>query len=131
MSVQALDQSSIHRLCSSQVVVDLATAVKELIENSLDAGATVIEVKLKEMGAESIEVSDNASGIDPKDYSGIALKHHTSKLERFEDLLTVSSFGFRGEALNALCELSGNFLVSTKRAVDPLGASLRFDRIGR
>lgn len=59
------------------------------------------------MGAVSIEVCDNGSGIDPSNYANIALKHHTSKLCDFTDLNSVSSFGFRGEALNALCELSG------------------------
>ena len=66
-------------------------------------------IQLKEMGSESIEVSDNGSGIDPSNYSNIALKHHTSKLCDFIDLNSVSSFGFRGEALNALCELSGMY----------------------
>lgn len=59
------------------------------------------------MGSESIEVCDNGSGIHPSNYANIALKHHTSKLSDFHDLNSVSSFGFRGEALNALCELSG------------------------
>lgn len=129
--VKPISESTIHQLCSSQVVVDLSTAVKELIENSLDAGATCIELKLKNMGADLIEVVDNGSGIDPSDYSGIAEKHQTSKLRNFEDLVNVASFGFRGEALNALCELSGKFSVSTKRSVDPVGAALSFDRFGR
>jgi DNA mismatch repair protein PMS2 len=64
-------------------------------------------LQLKEMGSESIEVSDNGCGIDPSNYANIALKHHTSKLSNFNDLNSVASFGFRGEALNALCELSG------------------------
>lgn len=61
-SIRALDSNSIHKICSGQVIVDLATAVKELVENALDAGATVLEVKLKEMGVESIEVSDKGWG---------------------------------------------------------------------
>jgi DNA mismatch repair protein PMS2 len=67
-------------------------------------------LQLKEMGSESIEVSDNGCGIDPSNYASIALKHHTSKLSNFNDLNSVASFGFRGEALNALCELSGKML---------------------
>jgi len=129
--VKPINESTIHQLCSSQVVVDLSTAVKELVENALDAGATCIEVKLKNMGADLIEVADNGLGIDPVDYSGIAEKHQTSKLQKFEDLENVLSFGFRGEALNALCELSGKFCVTTKRSVDIAGASLMFDRFGR
>jgi DNA mismatch repair protein PMS2 len=71
-------------------------------------------LQLKEMGSESIEVSDNGCGIDPSNYANIALKHHTSKLSNFNDLNSVASFGFRGEALNALCELSGKTLSSIR-----------------
>lgn len=129
--IRALDKDSVYKICSGQVIVDLATAVKELIENSLDSKATSIEIKLKEMGTESIEVSDNGSGIDPENYAGIALKHHTSKISDFIDISSVGSFGFRGEALNALCELSGSFFVATKRLVDDVGTILSFDRNGR
>jgi hypothetical protein len=129
--IQLIDQESIHRICSSQVVVDLASAVKEMVENALDAGATLIEVKLKNMGVDAIEVSDNGTGIDPVDYDGIAQKHHTSKLQNFEDLFRVESFGFRGEALNALCELSGKFTVTTRLASESVGSLLTFDRFGR
>jgi DNA mismatch repair protein PMS2 len=129
--IRALDRDSVYKICSGQVIVDLATAVKELIENSLDSKATSIDIKLKDSGAESIEVSDNGSGIDPENYSGIALKHHTSKISEFVDITSIGSFGFRGEALNALCELSGSFSVSTKRSCDEVGAALTFDRNGR
>ena len=129
-SIQAIDRDSIKRICSGQVVVDLATAVKEMVENSLDAGATSVEVKVKECGADWIEVSDNGSGIDPSNYASIALKHHTSKLAEFADLNNVTSFGFRGEALNALCELSGSFTVTTKQATEQIGTKLIFAKDG-
>ena len=80
-------------------------------------------IQLKEMGSETIEVSDNGSGIDPSNYSNIALKHHTSKLCDFNDLNSVSSFGFRGEALNALCELSGMYCHSVYYSVLPFYTS--------
>ena len=102
----------------------------QLIENSLDSGATVIEVKLKNSGADSIEVSDNGGGIDPSNYAGLAMKHHTSKLQSFSDLQSVASFGFRGEALNALCELSGGFSVVTRQKSEPIASSLTFKRNG-
>jgi DNA mismatch repair protein PMS2 len=129
--IRAIDSSSIHKICSGQVVVDLCSAVKELVENALDAHATCIEINMKSMGLESIEVSDNGVGIEPKDYLGIALKHHTSKLQDFSDLDTVKSFGFRGEALNALCELSEKLLIVTKCAGDVVGAELSFSANGR
>lgn len=128
--IRAIDRSSIQKICSGQVVVDLATAVKEMVENSLDSGANSVEVKLKDMGATCIEVSDNGSGIDPSNYEGIARKHFTSKLESFDDLYSVNSFGFRGEALNALCELSGSFSVITKKASQLVGCQLQFDKNG-
>lgn len=129
--IKSLDEDSIHRLCSSQVIVDLTSAVKELVENSLDSGATVIEIKLINYGADSIEVSDNGSGIDPVDYEGLAEKHHTSKLREFEDLEGVTSFGFRGEALNALCELSSGFTVITRRKEDNDATQLFFNNLGK
>lgn len=131
MSIKSLQSSDIQKICNGQVIVDLATAVKELVENALDAGATNIEVKLKEMGFESFEVVDNGVGIDPVNYEAVALKHHTSKIIDFSDLLHVSSFGFRGEALNALCELSGNFSIITKQGSQEIGNSLSFARNGK
>lgn len=128
--IRPIDRSSIQKICSGQVVVDLATAVKEMVENALDSGATSVEVKLKDMGATCIEVTDNGSGIDPTNYEGIARKHFTSKLQSFDDLSSVSSFGFRGEALNALCELSASFSVTTKQAAQTVGAHLQFDKNG-
>jgi DNA mismatch repair protein PMS2 len=129
-TIQAIDRQSITKICSGQVVVDLATAVKEMVENSLDSGATSVEVKLKEMGSDSIEITDNGSGIDPVNYANIALKHHTSKLSEFSDLNSVSSFGFRGEALNALCELSEAFTVTTKIEAEGIGSRLLFGKDG-
>lgn len=129
--IKSIDTASIHRICSSQVVVDLATAVKELVENAIDAGATVIEISLTEFGESVIEVHDNARGIDPEDFKGLAMKHHTSKINQFEDLANVASYGFRGEALNSLCELSENFSVITKRVEDNSAFKLNFDRLGR
>ena len=95
-SIRAIDNDSIEKICSGQVIVDLATAVKELVENSLDANATNIDIKLKEYGLTSIEVCDNGDGIEQCNYEGLGLKHHTSKILNFNDLSNVSSFGFRG-----------------------------------
>lgn len=97
--------------CSGQVVIDLASCVKELVENALDANATKIEVKLKENGFECIEVSDDGSGIPEPDRKALCLKHWTSKISSFEDLRRISTFGFRGEALSSLCELGKCFLI--------------------
>uniref|UniRef100_D8Q7M4 DNA mismatch repair protein PMS1 n=1 Tax=Schizophyllum commune (strain H4-8 / FGSC 9210) TaxID=578458 RepID=D8Q7M4_SCHCM len=129
-AIKAIDKASIHRITSGQVVIDLQTAVKELLENSLDAGATNIEVRFKNHGLKSIEVVDNGSGIAEKDFEGIALKHHTSKLAAFEDLTTVRTFGFRGEALSSLCALCDGFTITTATQ-GPLGEMIEMDRNGK
>ena len=129
-AIAAIDSASVHRICSGQVILDLATAVKELIENALDARSTHIQITLKAHGAELLEVSDNGSGIDERDYHAIARKHHTSKLRHFSDLSSVTSYGFRGEALSSLCAL-GSLTLSTKTAAQQLGTLLAFDHDGK
>ncbi|KAF8151454.1 histidine kinase-like ATPase [Crassisporium funariophilum] len=130
--ITKIDQTSVHRITSGQVVIDLQTAIKELVENSIDAGATNVEVRFKHYGLKSIEVVDNGSGIAEDDYENIALKHHTSKLETFSDLSSVRTFGFRGEALSSLCALSEQVTVSTATSITtPMGASLEMDTSGR
>ncbi|GFO28622.1 mismatch repair endonuclease pms2 [Plakobranchus ocellatus] len=129
-SIKAIDKTSVHRICSGQVVLTLATAVKELVENSIDAGATSVEVKLKDYGSESIEVIDNGFGVEEKNFEGLTLKHHTSKLQDFEDLISVSTFGFRGEALSSLCALS-NMTIITRHKSNAVGTRLEFDQNGK
>ncbi|KAH7108172.1 hypothetical protein BKA62DRAFT_609936 [Auriculariales sp. MPI-PUGE-AT-0066] len=132
MGIQSIDAASVHRITSGQVVVDLQTAVKELVENSLDAKATSIEVRFKQYGLASIEVIDNGTGIAPSDYNSVALKHHTSKLATFEDLTTVRTFGFRGEALSSLCGLCASVSVTTATEQEaPMGTVLQLDSLGR
>lgn len=104
-SVLPIDRRTIHQICSGQVVLNLATAMKELLENSLDAGARSVEIKLKENGADLVEVSDDGHGVEPHNFEALTLKHHTSKIRDFSDLSAVETFGFRGEALSSLCAL--------------------------
>lgn len=129
--IKAIDKASVHRITSGQVVVDLQTAVKELVENSLDAGATNLEIRFRNYGLKSVEVIDNGSGIAEKDFESIALKHHTSKLESYEDLTTVGTFGFRGEALSSLCALCEKVLVTTAtKETSPKGTCLEMLKTG-
>ncbi|GAB00070.1 uncharacterized protein L969DRAFT_80078 [Mixia osmundae IAM 14324] len=124
MSIRPIDASSVRRITAGQVILDLRTAVKELIENSLDAGATSVEIRFKDHGLESIEVIDNGSGIDSKDFAFIARRSHTSKLTDFAALDHVTTFGFRGEALASLCALSKVTLVTATEATAPKGSTL-------
>ncbi|CAI7792299.1 unnamed protein product [Closterium sp. NIES-53] len=113
-----------------QVVLDVAAAVKELVENSLDAGATSVEVRLKEFGAELIEVADNGCGVAPPNWQALTLKYHTSKIAHFADLQSLSSFGFRGEALSSLCALA-DVTITTRTANEPIATRLVFDHSGK
>lgn len=104
-AIKPIDRKSVHQICSGQVVLSLSTAVKELVENSVDAGATNIDLRLKDYGMDLIEVSDNGCGVEEENFEGLTLKHHTSKIQEFADLTQVETFGFRGEALSSLCAL--------------------------
>ncbi|KAI9846607.1 MAG: hypothetical protein M1837_003848 [Sclerophora amabilis] len=130
-TIKAIEGRTIHQIQSGQVIVDLCSVVKELVENSLDAGATSIEVRFRNHGLDSIEVQDNGGGIASEDYETIALKHHTSKLSDYSDLSSLDTFGFRGEALSSLCAVS-NFSIVTARADEvPKGSKLEFESSGK
>lgn len=72
-SIKAIQQSSVHQIQSGQVIVDLNSVVKELVENSVDAGATSIEVRFRNHGLDAIEVVDNGTGIAPEDYDSVGM----------------------------------------------------------
>lgn len=130
-TIKAIEAKSIHQIQSGQVIVDLCSVAKELIENSFDADATSVEVRFKNYGLDSIEVQDNGSGIAPSNYDSIALKHYTSKLSSYDDLSSLQTFGFRGEALSSLCALS-KFSITTAQSDEvPKGKHLEFDIMGR
>ncbi|NXF01239.1 PMS2 endonuclease, partial [Smithornis capensis] len=129
-AIRAIDRKSVHRICSGQVVLNLGTAVKELVENSLDAGATNIDIKLKDHGAELIEVSDNGGGVEEENFEGLTLKHYTSKIQDFSDLEHVETFGFRGEALSSLCALSDVTIFTCHKSAK-VGTRLVFDHNGK
>ncbi|KAI4603172.1 hypothetical protein KJ359_005964 [Pestalotiopsis sp. 9143b] len=130
-TIKAIEARTVHQIQSGQVIVDLCSVVKELVENSVDAGATNIEVRFKNQGLDCIEVQDNGGGIAPDNYETLALKHYTSKLSTYEDLTSLETFGFRGEALSSLCALS-KFSVLTCMASDaPKGTRLEFETSGK
>ena len=130
-TIKPIEGRSIHQIQSGQVIVDLCSVVKELVENSLDANATSIDVRFKNQGLDLIEVQDNGDGISPENYETIALKHYTSKLASYEDLSSLQTFGFRGEALSSLCALS-SFHVRTAQGKDgSKGTRLDFEASGK
>ncbi|KAL1225141.1 DNA mismatch repair protein PMS1 [Cardamine amara subsp. amara] len=127
--IRPINRNVIHRICSGQVILDLSSAVKELVENSLDAGATSIEINLRDYGEDYFQVIDNGCGISPTNFKVLALKHHTSKLEDFTDLQSLTTYGFRGEALSSLCAL-GNLTVETRTKNETVATLLTFDHSG-
>jgi DNA mismatch repair protein PMS2 len=130
-TIKAIEAKSVHQIQSGQVIVDLCSVAKELVENSLDAGATSIEVRFKNNGLDLIEVQDNGSGISPANYDNVALKHFTSKLSNYDDLSNLQTFGFRGEALSSLCALSKFYMTTALSDEAPKGKRLEFDTLGR
>ncbi|PHH71655.1 hypothetical protein CDD82_6385 [Ophiocordyceps australis] len=121
----------IHQIQSGQVIVDLCSVVKELVENSIDAGATTIDVRVKNQGLDLIEVQDNGSGIAAANHASLALKHHTSKLSTYSDIASLQTFGFRGEALASLCALADLTITTCLEADAPRASRLSFDPSGQ
>ncbi|KAL5406108.1 hypothetical protein PMIN03_008007 [Paraphaeosphaeria minitans] len=129
-TIKPIEGRSVHQIQSGQVIVDLISVCKELVENSIDAGATSVEVRFKNNGLDSIEVQDNGSGISPEDYETIALKHYTSKLSTYDDLCSLQTFGFRGEALSSLCALSKFHIITARASDGAKGTKLEFEQSG-
>ena len=120
--INLLSQETIDKIAAGEVVERPASVAKELIENSIDAGATAISVEIKGGGIEYLRITDNGSGIE-KDQIQIAfLRHSTSKIADASDLASVRSLGFRGEALSSISAVSKVELI-TKTKDSLLGAS--------
>lgn len=95
-SIKQLSGATSELICSGQVIRNLADIVKELVENSLDSGATSIEVICRNYGLDGLEVIDNGSGIREEDLPSIPKRHYSSKIDKFDDLKTIQTHGFRG-----------------------------------
>ncbi|MFM7926571.1 MAG: DNA mismatch repair endonuclease MutL, partial [Pirellula sp.] len=104
--IRQLPVSLVNKIAAGEVIERPASVVKEMLENSVDAGATLIEVLVEGGGTDLIRISDNGCGIEPEQLELALAPHATSKLKDSEDLFDVRTLGFRGEALASIAEIS-------------------------
>lgn len=106
MSIHILSQNTINQIAAGEVVDRPSSVVKELVENAIDAGATSITVEIKDGGISFIRITDNGAGIHKDDVKTAFLRHATSKIKDATDLISISSLGFRGEALSSISAIA-------------------------
>ncbi len=121
--VKQLPEDVIKKIAAGEIVERPANVLKELIENSLDAGATQIEVYIEKGGKRLIQVKDNGSGIHPEDLPEVIKRYSTSKISSIEDLYDLHSYGFRGEALYSISAVSKFSIISRPEGF-PLGKEM-------
>lgn len=125
-NIAVLDESTIDKIAAGEVIERPSSVVKELVENAIDAGATAVTAEIKDGGISLIRITDNGEGIAKDQIATAFLRHATSKITKVEDLLSVSSLGFRGEALSsiaAVCQVE----VITKTVGTLLGTRYRIE----
>ncbi len=126
MKIKLLDSTVFNRIAAGEVVEKPASIVKELVENSIDAKASVISIEIEEGGKKKITISDNGCGIEKDDLVNAFVPHATSKISCVEDLDTITTLGFRGEALASIASVC-HIYASSKTANDDVGHSIRID----
>lgn len=118
--IKVLDQNTINKIAAGEVIEKPSSVIKELVENSIDSGATAVTVEVKGGGLSFLRVTDNGAGIKKNEVKLAFLRHATSKLVTVEDLLSISSLGFRGEALASIAAVAQVEMI-TKTADDVTG----------
>ena len=125
-NIKLLDTNTINKIAAGEVVERPASVIKELVENSIDAGATRIEVEIQNGGKALMRVTDDGCGMSKDDAALSIRRHATSKLSTVQDLQNISTLGFRGEAVPTIAAVS-KFTLQTRRAEDELGTKIKID----
>ena len=125
-TIHVLDETTINKIAAGEVVERPASVIKELIENSIDASATTIEVEIGDGGVSYMRITDNGIGMTEEDARLAILRHATSKIQQVEDLFDIASLGFRGEALASIASVS-HFSLTTRKADSDLGTRITVD----
>lgn len=123
MKIKVLNSNVINQIAAGEIIERPSSVVKELLENSLDAGATSILLEIEDGGIKLIRVRDDGSGLGKDDLSMAILRHATSKIGSIEDLERIKSFGFRGEALASIAAVS-RFSIASRTTLESLGWKL-------
>lgn len=123
--IKVLSKETVEKIAAGEVIERPVSVVKELVENSIDAGATNIIIKIYDGGKRKISISDNGSGINREDVNLAFIKHSTSKIENVDDLYSIHTMGFRGEALASIKAISNVTLIS-KTADEEIGSKISF-----
>ncbi|MCB1112909.1 MAG: DNA mismatch repair endonuclease MutL [Chlamydiales bacterium] len=113
--IRVLDEHTINKIAAGEVIENPASVVKELVENAIDAGATEITVEIKGGGRQMIRITDNGCGMGQDDALLALERHATSKIREVEDILSVGTMGFRGEAIPSIASIS-KFMILTRTA---------------
>ena len=124
--IQLLPDHIANQIAAGEVIQRPASVVKELMENALDAGATRIDVHIKDAGKTLIQVIDNGKGMSEDDAKLCFARHATSKVKKAEDLFTLTTKGFRGEALASIAAIA-HVTLKTKQADDTVGIELKIE----
>lgn len=123
--IKPLDQDVINRIAAGEIIVAPANALKEMLENSIDANASSIDILVKDGGLGLMQITDNGDGIHKDDLPMLCQRFTTSKLSKFEDLSNMQTYGFRGEALASISHIA-HLTVTTKREGEPAAWRARY-----